>query len=153
MGKLSRDKGARFERYIARRLNQQEFVSGDFRRELRETQQGNIGDVKDQHGTWPLVIQAKHKKVVDVKGAVREAELAAKTKASGGKHKIPVAWVRWHGGEEVVAMRPEIFLLLLQVLDDKLGGTYRSYQGETDGQIMQRILDDQLFYVDCGKKG
>lgn len=114
MGKLSRTKGAAFERRIARWLSR--ILGIEVWRQTDETQQGNMGDVRIalaepaaahpllQHGQ--LVIQAKHMKQPSPWRALGEAEDAA-------GDNFPVACIRRHGGEDIVVMRPDVFAWLL----------------------------------------
>ena len=119
-GKLSRDKGANYERGVARWLNSLLLRSAHFRRNVVETQQGNMGDVLDTGGVHPLVVQCKHKKQMNVRTAIQEAEEAAAKRYPGDAFLspfMPVAFCKWHGGEEIVAMRRHIFGTLLIALD------------------------------------
>jgi len=129
MGKLSRTKGANFERSVARRMNVVQLGSADFARVTSETQEGNAGDVKDRNDYIPLVIQCKHRAKINVNEAVREADAAVALKMFRGRtySAIPVAWCRWQGGQEIVAMRPEHFFQLLFAAHDALGDEISSY--------------------------
>ena len=84
MGGLSRSKGIAFEREIARRFS----VAGRTKveRELREVQQGNIGDLASD---LPCAFQLKVGANPSVWKAVREAEAAAK-----GTGRYAIAIVR-----------------------------------------------------------
>ncbi len=115
MGKLSREKGARYERAIANWMQLVASVFSDWRRELRETQQGNIGDVYDSKRTHPIVIQTKHMKRPSPFGAWREARKGAKKR--GYSEDSGVAIIRRHGGETIVIMSPAMFACLLHDSD------------------------------------
>ncbi len=118
MGKLSRTKGANFERKVARALNKIQLWGADFARVTDETRDGNVGDVRDKAGAWPLVIQCKHRKAINVRDAVKEAEVAARARSVGKYEAFPLAWCRWDGGEEIVAMRAKHFVQLICAVDD-----------------------------------
>lgn len=106
MGAHQRNKGARFERAVARWLR---VLAGEFHRQTDEPQQGNVGDIKSSK--WPLSIQAKHQKQPSPWRALAEAEEAARVE------EIPIAMIRRHGGEDMVAMRPEAFMRIVTTLD------------------------------------
>ena len=111
MGKLSRSKGARFERRIARWLSL--ILGRDVMRQTDEPQQGNRGDVRvSLSPSTNLVIQAKHQKRPSVWRAMAEAEEACRSKGD-----FPVACVRRHGGDDLVVMRPRDFSRLMACLD------------------------------------
>ena len=114
MGRLSREKGARWERRLANWMNALRLGSLDWRRELRETQQGNVGDVREITGQHPLVIQGKHEKQPSPWKATTEAREGATT--SEGNALFGVACIRRHGGEDLVCMRPDTFAVLLEAL-------------------------------------
>ena len=107
MGKLSRNKGANFERRIANWMNTLGLRSTVWRRELRETQQGNIGDVRDSTGDYPIVIQCKHMKNPSPFRALEEAKVAALK--GRGRADLGVAMIRRHGGSDMVCMTPSLF--------------------------------------------
>lgn len=111
MGKYSRDKGARFERLVRRWMNALRLESADWRRELRETQQGLIGDVYDQSRVCPIVIQTKDMKKPSPMSAFREALQGAENR--GMPREYGVAIVKQTGGETVVMMTPRLFGELL----------------------------------------
>lgn len=111
MGKSQREKGARFERRIARWLSK--VLGRDVHRQTNETQQGNVGDVRVQVGSnLTLVIQAKHRQAPSPWSALAEAEASATSRSD-----IPVACIRRHGGEDLVVMRPDVFAMLLADFD------------------------------------
>lgn len=107
MGKASRTKGHSFEREVARTLR--DAGLGDFWRVTEEPQQGNSGDVKDRSSRSPLIVQCQHAKRISVEKKFKEAKDAA------GPGEIPVAWLRWHRGEEVVVIGAEDFLHLVKI--------------------------------------
>lgn len=115
MGKLSREKGAAFERRIARWLNEEfPWMFAEFVRQTEESQQGNVGDVKDKNGEAALIVQAKHQKSPSVWKAVKEVEEASKAQMRpGGERPLGVACIRRDGGEDIVAMRPHVFWALV----------------------------------------
>jgi len=117
MGKLSRDKGAAFERRVANWLNAVlgTSESRDWKRELRETQQGNIGDVRDTTESYPFVIQCKHMKKPSPFKALQEAREGALR--SHGRPEDGVAIVRRHGGEDMVCMGVGTFGALVRAME------------------------------------
>ena len=81
-GAHSRNKGARFERWVANQLCDAGF---DARRNVRETQLGNSGDIDINA---PLVIQCKrYAKRPPVREAIREAQEVADRR---GFHAIAI---------------------------------------------------------------
>ena len=119
-GKRSRNKGASFERLVAKKLNSLSLAWAKWARNLEEVRTGVTGDVLDLNKVWPLVIQAKHRQRVNVLEALEQAEEGGEklTAMYRGKPTFPVAWIRYHGGEELVAMRPELFGILLLAVDE-----------------------------------
>lgn len=91
MGKLSRNKGANFEREVAKMFS---VATGRKAvRVLEETREGNVGDVVVEG--LPLSIQCKVGGVPPIYGAINEAtEAAAKT------GHIPVAIIRRNAGSK-----------------------------------------------------
>jgi hypothetical protein len=118
MGKLSRMKGANYEREVARWLNLLMLKSTDFKRNVTECQQGNKGDVIDLTARHPLVGQCKHRKKMDVRSAMKEAEEAAEQQFLGSSYYMPLAFCKWHGGEEIIAMRRDTLGPLLIAAED-----------------------------------
>jgi len=117
MGGLSRMKGANFERKIAKWLNSQELESAVFVRELRETQQGNIGDVPDQENMVPFIHQVKHMKTPSPFRALKEAKEAAVKRH--GEEMFGVALIRRDGGEDMVCITPALYGAFLQLLESE----------------------------------
>lgn len=73
-GSHSRNKGQRFERWVANQLRE---IGIDARRNVSESQTGNAGDIKIECNA-PLVIQCKHyAKRPPIQAAVREAREVA----------------------------------------------------------------------------
>lgn len=129
MGAHQRRKGANFERKIARWMK----ALGDFWRQTDETQQGNVGDVRDRTSRFPLVVQAKHQKQPSPWKAMEEAETACRGE------DIPVAIVRRHGGEDLVIHRPEGYMRLMSTLS-----TLAGLQGKTVAEaIMEHGIYDE----------
>lgn len=109
MGASQRAKGHSFERRVAKWLR--DHGIGNFWRETDETQQGNVGDVRDKASRFPLVIQCKHQKAPSPWKAMKEAEEAVRP------GELAVAAVRRHGGEDLVIMRPRDFMVLLRAIE------------------------------------
>lgn len=118
MGKLSREKGAAFERRVANWLNAVlgTSESKDWKRELRETQQGNLGDVRDSAEEWPYVIQCKHMKQPSPFRALKEAREGALQ--SHGRQAFGIAIIRRHGGENLVAMGEDTLATMLCAMQE-----------------------------------
>ena len=57
MGKMQREKGAGFEREVARLLADE--VGMTFKRDLEQTRTAARGDLVDEAGAWPFVIECK----------------------------------------------------------------------------------------------
>lgn len=97
MGRLSRRKGAGWERELAKRWRD---LYPDARRGIGQARSG--GDVPDVDGT-PWWIEAKRRKRHDVRGAMRQA-----IDATDGR--VPVVVCRWDGDsadDAIVCMRLE----------------------------------------------
>lgn len=109
----SRRKGHNFERRLARWLRE-DLSLGDFWRVTEETQQGNVGDVRDRSGSSPLVFQVKKGRRPSPWKAIQEAEEAATDE------EVPVAVVHrdqtspGKGAEQLVIIRPEVFATLVR---------------------------------------
>lgn len=114
MGKLSRQKGAAFEREVAIMLRG---CGLDARRNVQETQLGNDGDVLV--ADFPLTIQAKVGQRPPVFDALDEAEAVATARGH-----IPLAFLRRNTGQQrrkrdAVCMRTEDFLMILRFLRER----------------------------------
>jgi len=100
----NRRKGARFENEIARRLK--DATGHSFKRNLNQYREQ---DGKDLETDLPLIIQAKHRRFIDVQKALGEAEGEVK------KGEMPVAILRWHKGKTVAVLNLDDFLDLLRL--------------------------------------
>lgn len=110
MGKLSRNKGAAFEREVANLL---ETIPGvRAKRCLVETREGNVGDIETN---LPYVIQCKVGAVPPIYPAVDQAVAAA-----GSTGKTPVAIIRRNQTArtqryDLAVLRIEDFLRLVAI--------------------------------------
>lgn len=112
MGKMSRRKGQAFELRIAAWMR--ELTGHNYRREVRETQRGNIGDVVAEDGDF--LVQCKVGKTPPIWKALPEAEEA---NVNREELLLPIACVHRNqrdGGppEMMVLMRPWVFCWLLR---------------------------------------
>jgi hypothetical protein len=103
----------------------------DWKRNLDETQQGNVGDVRDKSRILDLVIQCKHMKKPSPLRALDEAQEAATT--SKLYPEMGVACIQEHNGTKAVIMDPRLFAALLITADD--------WGQECGRSIEDRILD------------
>jgi hypothetical protein len=116
MGKTSRDKGAAFERQVARDLT---LASGvEHKRNLTEVREGNSGDVL---APLPVSIQCKVGKRPPLYEALAEA------KASAAEGELPVAVIHRNGNarrspDRIVILDYEDFLKLYAPVMDHLSG-------------------------------
>ena len=95
MSASQRRKGNAYEQDIARRVR--ELLPGC---DVRRGWQSDGREAPDV-AAGPFAIECKHRIAPNVRQAMRDAE----AHAPQGCH--PVAFVRWQGGEELVAMRAE----------------------------------------------
>lgn len=98
MGALSRRKGATYERAVATRLREA-FPGLDVRRGWQSDGR-EAPDVQ----AGPFSCECKHKGSISAPAALKDAE----EHAPAGT--IPVVWLRWHRGVELVCMKPEDWL-------------------------------------------
>lgn len=136
MGKLSREKGANFERKIARWL-QNLFPSMDWRRNLDETQQGNVGDVREKSRKLDMVVQCKHMKKPSPLRALDEAQQAAIT--SNLHPEMGIACIQEHRGTAAVVMDPGLFAVLIATVDK-----YSEVFGLTTGEFLLRAIEEKI---------
>ena len=136
MGKLSKVKGDRFENRLARWMNvftgakTSESPSQAWKREIRETQQGNMGDVVDTTGVWPLILEGKHRKAPSPWKALQQVKEAALE--YHGREALGVAMIRRQGGEDLVIMTPHLFATMTAMIDSVY---------TTPGRTMRHFLD------------
>lgn len=129
MGKLSRAKGASFERETANRLEMID-PSVKARRCLIETQQGNQGDIVT---TLPLAIQCKVGAVPPIYDAIDQAVEAARGRAD----ILPVAIIRRNATgtrarHDLTVLRTDDFLRLLRLVVDQHGQDFTTLPGYLD---------------------
>jgi hypothetical protein len=114
VGKLSRTKGAAFEKEIARALREI-FVRA--RRGIGQARAAN--EVPDVDGT-PFWIETKHGKSVSVRAAYRQALAARGSCPELARRAHPILVVHREDREETLATLPFDFLLLLLTANWKL---------------------------------
>lgn len=93
MSRLSRDKGKRYERYVA---SQYRVLFGQQVRRGWQAREGD--DESDVVGAGPFAVECKHRLRIDVFAAVAQACENARP------GQYPVAHLKRHGGDEIVAM-------------------------------------------------
>lgn len=104
MAKLSRDKGARFERTLAKLFREYGY-------DARRTAQycGNTGDASDVVGLPYLHVEAKHQEAMRLyewmAQAIRDAE-------ANGKGHIPAVFHKKNNADILVTMRLDDFMQL-----------------------------------------
>lgn len=103
MSKLSREKGKRYERDVARRYRE------IFGQDVRRGWQCRKGDDEcDVVNCGPFAVEAKHRKSVSVWAAMEQAAENAKA------GQIPVCHIKRHGGMEVVVLLAEDWFDLIR---------------------------------------
>ncbi len=112
MGKLSRTKGAAYERVVSAFLRS--IFGPNVRRGLQS--RGGGKEVPDVTGedlpSW-IHIEAQHAKQASPWVKLRQAEDDAPDKKA-------VVFIKKHGGEELVGMRPETFKYIMErMMDDR----------------------------------
>jgi len=100
----NRRKGARFENYLARRLR--DATGYDFKRNLSQYRESSGSDLES---VLPIIVQAKHRRVIDVQAALSEAERECRN------GELPIAILRWHKGKTVAVVNLDDFLELLRL--------------------------------------
>tara|TARA_R110000824_G_scaffold130947_2_gene292840 strand:- start:62 stop:409 length:348 start_codon:yes stop_codon:yes gene_type:complete len=112
MSKLSRDKGARFERLVANLLKP---VFGE--KTTRSSGQCFSGDTRADVDCPRIWVECKVGKRPNIKAALEQAEEA---KASNGSDKICVAVCKWDREEPTATLRLDDFIGIIQIA---FGGT------------------------------
>jgi len=115
MSKLSRDKGARFERVVANLLKP---VFGE--KTIRSSGQCFSGDTRADVDCPHLWVECKVGKRPNIKAALEQAEEA---KASSGSDKTCVAVCKWDRQLPTATLRLDDFIEILKL-------AYRSDDGE-----------------------
>jgi Holliday junction resolvase len=117
MGKYSRDKGARFERAIAKGLR---VVFGE--RTIRSSGQCFSGDTRADVDCPKIWVECKVGKRPNIKAALEQAEEAS---AGAQSDKVPVAICKWDREEPIASMRFDDFVEILKL----------AYRGNEDGGL------------------
>lgn len=105
MGKMSREKGKRFEREIASKLK--EYGYDDARRTAQYC--GNTGDASDVVGLDGIHIEAKHQEKIMIYDWMAQA---INDSSEEGKGNIPAVFFRKNYCETLVCMRFDDFMKL-----------------------------------------
>ena len=121
MGKYSRDKGARFERAVAKGLR---VVFGE--RTIRSSGQCFSGDTRADVDCPEIWVECKVGKRPNIKAALEQAEEA---RAGARSDKVPVAVCKWDREEPIASMRFEDFVNLLKL----------AYGGYEDGSLENTV--------------
>ena len=121
MGKYSRDKGARFERAVAKRLR---VVFGE--RTITSSGQCFSGDTRADVDCPEIWVECKVGKRPNIKAALEQAEEA---RAGARSDKVPVAVCKWDREEPIASMRFEDFVNLLKL----------AYGGYEDGSLENTV--------------
>tara|TARA_R100001594_G_scaffold150632_2_gene212932 strand:+ start:1566 stop:1928 length:363 start_codon:yes stop_codon:yes gene_type:complete len=106
MGKLSRNKGARFEREVANALKD---VFGP--KTIRSSGQCFSGDTRADVDCPELWVECKVGKRPNIKGALEQAEEA---RDENGSDKICIAVCKWDREKPTITMRLEDFVEILK---------------------------------------
>lgn len=107
MGKYSRDKGARFERLMAKGLRA---VFGP--RTIRSSGQCFSGDTRADVDCPKIWVECKVGKRPNIKAALEQAEEASQ---GAGSDKIPVSICKWDRGNPIASMRFDDFVEILKL--------------------------------------
>tara|TARA_Y100000114_G_C11536782_1_gene220669 strand:- start:7 stop:402 length:396 start_codon:yes stop_codon:yes gene_type:complete len=125
MGKYSRDKGARFERAVAKGLR---VVFGE--RTIRSSGQCFSGDTRADVDCPEIWVECKVGKRPNIKAALEQAEEA---RAGARSDKVPVAVCKWDREEPIASMRFEDFVNLLKL----------AYGGYEDGSLENTVAREK----------
>lgn len=124
MGKMSRRKGASFERLVANRLKQ---IWGPAKRGIGQAR--SAGEVADVEGT-PYWLELKHRKLVNIRAAMRQA-----VEQTDGR--APVVVSRSNGEDVLVTMRLDDWLEVQSLAEQarKVMRTVKAIVGPDDDDI------------------
>ena len=102
MGKMSREKGKRFERALASRFREYGF-------DARRTAQycGKTGDASDVVGLPGVHVEAKHVEQMRLYEWIAQAKRDAE---AGGKGNLPVVFHKKNNAEILVSMELDVFM-------------------------------------------
>ena len=108
MGKMSRDKGKRFERALASRFREYGF-------DARRTAQycGKTGDASDVVGLPGIHVEAKHQERMNLYEWIAQAKRDAE---AGGKGNLPVVFHKKNKAEILVSMELDVFMTIYKEL-------------------------------------
>lgn len=130
MGKLSRDKGARFEREIANRLKE---VFGP--RTIRSSGQCFSGDTRADVDCPEIWVECKVGKRPNIKAALEQAEEAIGIAKSD---KTPVTICKWDRDIPIASMRLDYFIEIMNLaLRGKYNGDSQDCMDE-QGDVSQK---------------
>ena len=104
MGKMSREKGKRFERALASRFREYGF-------DARRTAQycGKTGDASDVVGLPGVHVEAKHVEQMRLYEWIAQAKRDAE---AGGKGNLPIVFHKKNNAEILVSMELDVFMIL-----------------------------------------
>ena len=104
MGKMSREKGKRFERSLASRFREYSF-------DARRTAQycGKTGDASDVVGLPGIHVEAKHVEQMRLYEWIAQAKRDAE---AGGKGNLPVVFHKKNNDEILVSMPLDVFMTI-----------------------------------------
>ena len=104
MGKMSREKGKRFERTLASRFREYGF-------DARRTAQycGKTGDASDVVGLPGIHVEAKHVEQMRLYEWIAQAKRDAE---AGGKGNLPVVFHKKNNDEILVSMPLDVFMTI-----------------------------------------
>lgn len=124
MAKKSKEKGARFERTLARKIREYGY-------EARRTAQycGNTGDASDVVGLPFLHIEAKHQEAM----RLYEWMAQAKRDAAAGGENLPVVFHKKNNAEILVTMEFDSFMQIYREFEASMRGVEDEQQTNTSG--------------------
>lgn len=108
MGKMSREKGKRFERALASRFREYGF-------DARRTAQycGKTGDASDVVGLPGIHVEAKHQERMNLYEWIAQAKRDVE---AGGKGNLPVVFHKKNNAEILVSMELDVFMTIYKEL-------------------------------------
>lgn len=124
MAKKSKEKGARFERTLARKFR--EYGYNDARRTAQYC--GNTGDASDVVGLPFLHIEAKHQETM----RLYEWMAQAKRDAAAGGNNLPAVFHKKNNAEILVTMEFDSFMQIYREFEAGVRGVEDEQQTDTN---------------------